>query len=111
MNSDGLEKFALGMIVAVIVFLLLRREFGKHAATPNGSMSLETGGSHGTSKSTGGGCGCGGQGKAEVIPIGGESYTATGSYGASSVTPETTDTENDLAFEKSFLMGLKTTYG
>jgi len=109
MNSDGLEKFALGMIVAVIVFLLLRREFGKHAATPNGSISLETG-SRGTTKSTGG-CGCGGQGKAEVIPIGGESYTATGSYGASSVTPETTDTENDLAFEKSFLMGLKTTYG
>lgn len=31
-NDSGVEKFALGLIVAVIVFLLLRREIGHAAA-------------------------------------------------------------------------------
>lgn len=89
-SNENVGGFALGLIVAAILFLFLRREIGMHAAT------AEAGGGAGGGKSAngggvgaggGGGCGCGGggTGKISVIPLGGQSYNEEASYSASSV--------------------------
>lgn len=96
-NNKNTESFALGLIVAVIVYLILRRELSRvnsHGAAGNG----QAGGGHGAAAASGGGggCGCGGGGGSNggaepgvtPISIGGQSYSSTGhSYGGSSVAP------------------------
>jgi hypothetical protein len=78
-DDNGVEKFALGIIVAVIVFLFLRREFGRHGATANGSI-FSTGVNSGHTGNTRSGCGCDtGSDSQQVIPIGGQSYNNPGS--------------------------------
>jgi hypothetical protein len=73
-NRD-VESFALGLIVAVLVYLLLDKKFKRlHGAG--------TGGSPVSQQSKSGGCGCGGDTTSAsypVIPIGGQSYSGYGS--------------------------------
>ena len=88
-NGNSTEGFALGLIVAAILFLLLRREFGKRGCT-GGQAPISTV-ARGVNAS-GGGCGCGGSaGKgtppATVVSIGGESYSPGTSYASASVVP------------------------
>jgi hypothetical protein len=86
-NNENVQNFALGLIVAVVVFLLLKREFG-HGATAD---RFGGGGGGESASGGGGGCGCGGgsgQGSRGPISIGGQSYNDPGSgYAASSVIP------------------------
>ena len=68
------ESFALGVIVAVIIFLLLRREFARREVSAGASATDQA---VSTASTTKGGCGCsGGKGssKSAVIAIGGQSY-------------------------------------
>src|SRR5271170_7508680 len=84
------EHFALGLIVAAILFLIFRREFKN---TLHGAAA-ELGGGAGAS---GRGCGCGGGGGGitgseftGVIPIGEQSLSPTGAYEGSSVVSNVT---------------------
>ena len=75
------ESFALGVIVAAIVFLLLRRELGKHVTeteTEAAQPAVST-------------CGCGASAVQETaqnpgVSIGGQSYSAA-PFKQSSITP------------------------
>jgi hypothetical protein len=98
-SDKSTENFALGIIVAVLLFLLFRAEwsrisralgFGAGAgAGANGGAGAGAGTSGGAGASGGGcGCGCGG-GSGKIIPfsspisIGGQSYSGSGGYGNS----------------------------
>lgn len=84
------EGFALGIIVAALVYLLFKREFESkrhhHGAAPNG---VSPRGDFGT----GGGCGCNGGAKApgassgtSPVSIGGNSYqTGSGAFPSSPI--------------------------
>lgn len=84
-NNRDTESFALGLIVAAILYLLLRRELGKSSL----SNAVRTITGAGTGK-TSGGCGCGSASTSQAnsnvpIPIGGQSYNQP--YPASTVAP------------------------
>lgn len=83
MEDKSVQNFALGIIVAIVVFLLLRKEFGKHAATSESGIG--GGDNYGGGA---GGCGCGtaASNNRQPIPIGGQSLAKSTSYGGSSVT-------------------------
>ncbi len=94
MDNKDVSNFALGLIVAAVLFLILRRELGNHAATPE--MGFADGDSNRNTPS-GGGCGCGGSGgngSGQVIPIGGQSYNKNSAYGGSSVVSSTAKVVN-----------------
>lgn len=85
-NNRDTESFALGLIVAAILYLLLRREFGKGRTT---GMRASAG-----AGAVPGGCGCGGAaatkqpGQANSntpLSIGNQSYNQP--YASSSVIP------------------------
>lgn len=91
------ENFALGLIVAAIIYLLFRREFARLSS--GGSLFGGSGGKAGAggaggagAGSGGGGCGCGGAAtsanyNAPPISIGGQSLSSGPPYGGSSVGP------------------------
>lgn len=108
-SDKSTHSFALGIIVTVLIFILLRAEWSKIAAAlkfgkggGSGRIALPGGGStsygatgggntSGRAGSTGG-CGCGGgcgSGKVvtlpapQVISLGGQSYSETAGYGNS----------------------------
>jgi hypothetical protein len=56
-NDRSVEHFFLGVIIAVVLFLVIRKEFGKFSASRGGgggTASVDNGGGGG------GGCGCSG---------------------------------------------------
>lgn len=87
------ETFALGLIVAAILYLLLRREFTKRGVSASGTRS---GGTTMAAKANAGGCGCGASsssGTSQIpgvpnysapISLGNQSYNDN-SYSGSSV--------------------------
>jgi hypothetical protein len=69
-NKDT-EHFALGLVIAAIIFLILRREFGKASALAGnygghsgaarlGNLDAGGSGAQSAAGGSGGGCGCGG---------------------------------------------------
>lgn len=84
-GNNSTESFVLGLVVAMILFLLFRKEFDKLAMRiENGS----NGNRAGSTKSCGGACGgaCGTDfAENPEISLGNQSYNSDGPFSASSV--------------------------
>jgi hypothetical protein len=80
--NENTGAFALGLIVAALLYLVLHKELHPRR---NGAATPESPGSGGNNAPSN--CGTCGTGKTgQVIPIGGQSYqTESSSYGGSSV--------------------------
>jgi hypothetical protein len=86
-NDKSTQSFALGLIVAAIIYLIFRSEWRKMSM-----RSAKSGASSGVAASrpsaTSSACGCGsdrGQKQNQVVSIGAESYSGPASFPASSV--------------------------
>jgi hypothetical protein len=82
------ETFALGLIVAALLYLIFRREFARRGTGEKGTAGAAGASGAGAT----GSCGCGGGVKtntnASVTPIGGNSYgSPEGAYPRSPILP------------------------